>query len=89
MLLCGRLYLGVCGCGLRKIIVILIQCIYMKKHLSQILHFLQYHNIVVVILLFVLGFETVILASEEVRDTVIGEKTVEIQGIDKYSNPGD
>ena len=53
----------------------------MKKTKNKILHFLQYHNLTLVILMFIIGFGTASLASDNVRSAIF-EKEVKEVGVD-------
>ena len=53
----------------------------MPEPKNKILHFLQYHNLTLVILMFIIGFGTASLASDNVRDAIF-EKEVKEVGID-------
>ena len=53
----------------------------MPETKNKILHFLQYHNLTLVILMFIIGFGTASLASDNVRDAIF-EKEVKEVGVD-------
>ncbi|MCD6115192.1 hypothetical protein J7J74_02840 [bacterium] len=53
----------------------------MKKTKNKILHFLQYHNLTLVILMFIIGFGTASLASDNVRSAIFDKEVREV-GVD-------